>query len=186
MATRADPYYRPITVEEFFSLTLSSDRKFELDRGVIVAMAGGTRRHAQVQGNLFVALHSRLRGSPCRPFGSDMAIKTSDSSVRYPDASVVCGVTAADDAETSFDNPMLIAEILSPTTRDNDLGTKLKEYEALASLEMILFIDPADETIRLHQRLGPDSWRIDKRLEGDIPLPSLNITLPRAEIFARD
>lgn len=64
MATQV--HYPLLTAEEFLQIDFG-DRKAELDNGVIRMMAGGTGRHAQVQGNIFVALRSRLRGSGCMP-----------------------------------------------------------------------------------------------------------------------
>jgi hypothetical protein len=79
-----DPAYRLIDAEEFLDIDFDSDRKAELDGGVIRMMAGGTRAHARVQANLMRVLGNLLRGSGCRPYGSDMAIKTDAYSVQFP------------------------------------------------------------------------------------------------------
>ena len=89
MAT--DPHYRLLTAEEFLRIDFGPEMKAELDNGVIRMMTGGTRAHARVQANLMTALGVALRGSGCRPYGSDMAVRTRDRSVRYPDITVDCG-----------------------------------------------------------------------------------------------
>ena len=88
MATRPD--YPLLTAKAFLEIDFG-EKKAELDNGVIRMMAGGTVRHAQVQGNIFGCLRQQLRGAGCRPYGSDMATATHDFSIRYPDVSVFCG-----------------------------------------------------------------------------------------------
>lgn len=86
----APPAYPLLTAEEFFEIDFG-EHKAELDNGVIRIMAGGGRRHARVSGNILLALASRLRGSGCAAYPSDMAVRTCKRSVRYPDVSVYCG-----------------------------------------------------------------------------------------------
>ena len=187
MATNPD--FGLITAAEFLEMDFGPDRKMELDRGVIRMMTGGTGAHAGIQANILSALRNALRGSGCRPFGSDMAIETGPGSVRYPDISILCGNPRSPDNDTrkSFTDPRVIIEILSPTTMDKDQTVKLAEYQSLASVEMIVFVEPTLERIRVLQRLSPQSWRDDKHAEPvDLVLPSLGIMLPHDEIFARD
>lgn len=83
-----DPAYRPITANEFLEMDFGTDEKFELVDGVICMITGGTQAHAWVQGNIFAWLRARLRGTGCRPYGSDMALQINDTNVRYPDVAV--------------------------------------------------------------------------------------------------
>ncbi len=176
-----------LTVEEFLEIEFPSDTKAELDNGVIRMMAGGTVRHAEIQGNIFNLLRNSLRGSGCKPFGSDLGVRTSDIALRYPDVTVLCGDRSADDEAKAVDDPRMIVEILSPTTRAVDLGVKLSEYRAIPTLTTILFIDPMTETVRMIARTGPAAWTDqDFARDFDIPLTDLGITMPHAEIFARD
>lgn len=179
--------YPLLTAEEFLQIDFG-DRKAELDNGVIRIMAGGTARHAQVQFNIFLALGSRLRGSGCTPYNSDMATQTDDRSIRYPDVSVFCGRDGSeDDDKKAFDDPRVVFEVLSAGTARTDLRVKLDEYKALASVDTIVFVDIATERLRIVQRTGPNGWSDDTYdVETDVRLPSLNLTIPHAEIFARD
>jgi Uma2 family endonuclease len=185
----ADPAYRLLDAKEFLDIDFGPDRKAELDCGVIRMMAGGTAAHARIQGNLFASLYSKLRGSGCRPYGSDMAIKTDAYSVRFPDVSIICGNPSApaNDKQKFFDSAVAVFEILSPSTSVYDQSVKLKEYQAVADIQTIVFIDPDTEATRIIQRLGPASWRDDSFTGGrDVPLPSLDIIIPQSDIFARD
>lgn len=186
---RLDPAYHPITAEEFLRIDFGSDRRFELVDGVIQMMTGGTSLHAQVAGNIYHFLRAALRGSGCLPFNSDMGLRVNDANVRYPDVAVYCGnpVEFGKPAVAAFDNPVAIFEVLSQSTSSFDQGTKLDEYRELPSLDTVVFVDPDNEMTRIFQRLGPTSWRDDLFAQPhDVPLPSLGLTIPHDEIFARD
>ena len=156
MATQ--PVYPLLSAEEFLQIDFG-DCKAELDNGVIRMMAGGTARHARVQGNIYVSLANRLRGTGCTPYNSDMATQTHDRSIRYPDISVYCGRDGAtDDDKKAFDDPRVVFEVLSAGTARTDLRVKLDEYKALASVDTIVFVDIATERLRIVQRTGPSGW----------------------------
>lgn len=129
------PVYPPLTADEFLVMDFG-DRKAELDNGVIRMMAGGTARHADVAMNIAIALANRLRGSGCKPYNSDMVIRTHDLSIRYPDVSVFCHrADPANDDAKAFDDPRVLFEVLSAGTARTDLRVKLDEYKALDSVD---------------------------------------------------
>lgn len=185
MATQ--PNYPLLTAEEFLEIDFG-DRKAELDNGVIRMMAGGSARHAQVQVNILVALAPRLRGTGCAPYISDMATRTRDHSIRYPDVTVYCGRNGpANDDLKSFDDPRVIFEVLSAGTARTDLRVKLDEYKDLPSVDTIVFVDIATERLRVVQRTGPNGWsELIHQEPASLPLPLLKIELAHDEIFARD
>ncbi|HEV7288643.1 Uma2 family endonuclease [Sphingomonas sp.] len=184
---RRDPAYRPITADEFLEMDFGTDKKFELHDGVIYMMTGGTQAHSWVQGNVLTWLRQKLRGSSCRPYGPDMALKVTDTDVRYPDVTVYCGQSPDPfTGETTLENPTVVIEVLSPSTTTFDQGTKLEEYRAMPSVSTIAFIDPANQLCRSVER-QTDGW-LDQPFSATrgIPLPSLDLTIPHDEIFARD
>lgn len=185
MAT--SPHYPLLTADEFLQIDFG-ERKAELDDGVIRMMAGGTARHARVQGNILVALAARLRGTGCTPYNSDMATWTHDRSIRYPDVTVFCGHDGPqDDDAKAFDDPRIVFEVLSAGTARTDLRVKLDEYKALASVDTIVFVDIAAERLRVVQRTGRNGWSDERHEEPfDLPLPSIGMRLSHAEIFSRD
>ena len=182
---------RLITADEFLAIEWpDSDVKAELDHGVIRVlrmMAGGSNAHSRVQRNILVALDLALRGTGCSPHGSDLAVRTTDLDVRYPDVSVFCGhVEEADDKIRAFDDPKLVVEVLSPSTRDKDLNEKLAEYRALSGLAHILYADPEAGSLRLWTRLSARGWRDEELEPGDeVDLSELGIRLAWTDIFAR-
>ncbi|MEH3157768.1 MAG: Uma2 family endonuclease [Sphingomonas taxi] len=185
MATQ--PVYPLLAADDFLRMDFD-DKKAELDNGVIRMMAGGTARHARVQGNIFIALGIRLRGTGCTPYNFDMATRTHDLSVRYPDVSVFCNRDdPANDEAKAFDDPRILFEVLSGSTARTDLRVKLDEYKALDSVDTIVFVDIASERLHVVQRIGPHGWQDESHDEPvELSLPSLRITIPHDEIFARD
>ncbi len=186
---RHDPKYEAITVKQFLSIDFRTDRKYELIDGAIKMMTGGTRAHAGVATNILLSLGLRLRGSGCRPYNSDAGIYVDETTMRYPDVSVMCEERASPETDNliSFEHPRIVFEVLSPSTQAEDQGSKLVQYCQIASLDTIIFVDPAAELSRVVQRFGPSSWNDDMFAQPhDIELPSLGIVLPHAEIFARD
>jgi Uma2 family endonuclease len=183
---RSDPAYRKITADEFLNIDFGTDRRFELEDGVIVMMTGGSEQHAWVQGNVHYWLKSALKGTKCRPYGPDMGVRVSDTDVRYPDVTVHCG-SRPDPEENlkALTEPVVIIEVISPSTATLDQGTKLEEYKSIASVQTIAFVDPVNQLVRTLQRSGP-GWLDQMFGAHDLTLPSLGLTVPHAEIFAED
>jgi Uma2 family endonuclease len=176
---------RLLTAEEFYQIDFGPDLKAELDNGYIRMMAGGSRDHARVQANIIIALGLRLRGSGCRPYGSDMSVKPHGMSVRYPDVTVDCGSPGDTGKDIRLTAPRVIFEVLSPSTQRHDLQVKKAEYRTIDSVDTIVFVDPETEQAMVSQRHGED-WTDTPFTASDIRLPSLDLILPHAEIFARD
>jgi Uma2 family endonuclease len=172
-----NPAYIALEVEDFLDLDLG-DHKAELVDGVIYMMAGGSERHAAIAANLIIALGGKLRGKGCRPYGSDMPLRTRERSIRFPDVTVYCG---KDGTDRLLDNPKVIFEVLSPSTAGNDQFIKLNEYLARASVEHVVFVDPERARVRRVDRDGSGDWQ-EPRI--DLDLPGLGISVSHDEIFA--
>ena len=188
VAGMATNLYAPLlTVEEFLRIDFGPDKKAELSNGVIRMMAGGTVEHNRIQGNVMRILGNALLGSGCSPYGSDMGVRMHDFSLRYPDVSVFCGRDGPEnDKLRELDDPKMVVEVLSPSTRDEDVTTKLPEYKAVPTMQTILFIDPDTGGMRLLQRTGPAAWNDAELSPGtDVPLPEFGLTLAYDDIFAR-
>ena len=174
-----NPAYIAMEVEDFLDLDLG-DHKAELVDGVIYMMAGGSEPHAAIAANLIIALGNKLRGSGCRPYGSDMPLRTRERSIRFPDVTVYCG---KEGTERLLDNPKIVFEVLSPSTAANDQFVKLNEYLALTPVEHVVFVDPDKARVRRIDRDGSGEWQQSGTA---LDLPGLGITLTDAEIFAED
>lgn len=181
-----DPAYGKVDIDAFLDMDFGG-RKAELDDGVIFMMAGGGMEHAGVAANIIASLHPRLRGTGCRPFGSDLAVQTGPRSIRYPDVSIFCR-PYADDGERNklVGEPRAVFEVLSPSTARLDERTKLPEYMALAGVQDIVLVDPDTRRVRHVRRTGPYGWADDWVDTGAIHLASVGLDLALDEIFAAD
>jgi Uma2 family endonuclease len=184
MATLAK---RLIDVEEFLDIEFPTDTRFELDNGVIKMMARGQAIHSRIQGNVLVALATKLRGTGCEPFGPNMGVKTSNLSLRYPDVSVFCGRGGPEnDRLKAFDDPKLVVEVLSPSTRQDDIRIKLPEYRTMTSLDAILYVDPEEKTVHLETRDPTRGWVVTTAEPGgSTTLPLQEMVMTWEEIFGR-
>lgn len=179
-----DPAYRRVSVREFLAMDLG-DAKAELVDGMILMMAGGSPRHAAIAANLIAALVIRLRGTGCRPYGSDLAVRTGEASIRFPDVSIYCRDDSPAEPEYGklLGIPRVVFEVLSPSTASNDQVTKLAEYRALPGLEAVVFVDPATERVRLVETSGDSRDAGWLPAGSDLALAGFGISLPHAEIF---
>jgi Uma2 family endonuclease len=184
MATNPiNPAYRKVEVHEFLEMEFG-DAKAELVDGTIFMMAGGSPRHAAIAANIIIALGGKLRGSGCRPYGSDLAVRTGSNSIRFPDVSVYCGEAnnPKDPKAKLIGDPEIVFEVLSPSTASNDQLIKLAEYRALTGVKQVVFIDPDNERARSVGTCekAEANWL---PVGSDLELPSLQIKLSHADIF---
>ncbi|AWN37882.1 Uma2 family endonuclease [Methylobacterium radiodurans] len=174
----------PMSVAAFFAWQERQPERYELVDGVAVGMMAGARNvHDDIVVNLVAALKTRLRGSGCRPFTGDGSVETLPGQIRRPDVGVDCGARDPDARRAA--EPRLVAQVLSPSTRDFDAFAKLAEYKAVAGLEHILRVEPNAAEIRLWSH-GANRAREETRLvdlDGNVALPALGIALPLAEIY---
>jgi Uma2 family endonuclease len=176
-----------ISVEDYLAGELVSPIKHEYLAGVVYAMAGARNVHNVIATNALVALGSRLRGKPCRPFNSDTKIRVQlPTHVRfyYPDASVVCQPNPPDDSYQ--DQPVAIFEVLSRATRRTDEGEKKDAYLTIPSLGVYALIDQETAAVVVHRRT--EHGFVREVYEGQravIPLPEIGTELPLAEIYDR-
>lgn len=149
-----------ISREDYLKLEETSTEKHEFYQGQVFAMAGGTFQHARIGLNVTTELAVRLRGKPCQPMNSDMRITTPSGLNTYPDASVYCGQPELTDSNKTLLNPVLIVEVLSPSTRSYDRGDKFHHYRSIPSLRDYLLIDSEAILVEHYQRIGAYEWNL--------------------------
>jgi Uma2 family endonuclease len=131
-----------VSVADYLAGELVSPVKHEYVGGVVYAMAGARNVHNLIAGNVFASLHARLRGRPCRPFNSDTKIRIHlPTHVRfyYPDTSVIFRPNPQTD---SFqDEPVVLFEVVSGSTRRADEGEKKDAYLTIPSLAVYVLLE---------------------------------------------
>ena len=175
---------KAMTVEDYYAWGELQDDRYEFVDGFPVAMmSGANRRHDQIALNTLVAIAMRLRGRPCRAFTADTAVATGANRRRRPDAGIECGPRR--DGDYVANEPRVVIEVLSPSTREFDLLGKLDEYRGVPSLREIVVIEPNAPQAMLWSRSGEGDWRNEplSGLEATIDLASVGVQLPLVEIY---
>ena len=174
----------PTEPKAFIAWENRRQARYELVGGEVRMMAGGSRAHDLVAGNLLAALHMALRGKECDVHGSNLKIVSPAGMVTYPDLFVRCG-PLADEAIECHD-PLVVFEVLSPSTRSEDLVRKRWGYQAIPSLAHLIYVDAARVGIEIATR-APDGrwWSVFiHRLDQTLGLEALGIEVPVGEIYA--
>jgi Uma2 family endonuclease len=172
---------RPMTLAEFLDWEERQELRYEFDGFQPVAMTGGTLGHETIGGTLRALLYQRLRGKPCRAWGPTTKIEAKGH-IRYPDAHVNC--TPFSQGDTIVRDPVVVFEVLSPTTSRTDRIEKLREYQATASIQRYVILEQDGIAATVFSRMGAD-WIVHALTEGDVlRMPEIDIELPLNEIYA--
>jgi Uma2 family endonuclease len=174
-----------MTAEEFLAWEAGETVRHEFVGGEVFAMAGGEDRHATAAGNLYIALRQHLRGTPCRVYGSDVKLQVEPADAFfYPDLMVTCSARDAADRLVKRE-PVLVVEVLSPSTAGFDRGAKFAAYRTLPSLQEVLLVDVATRSADLYRR-GADGLWVLHPSAGDDPvvLASVGLTVTAEALWA--
>lgn len=175
-----------ISEEDYLAGEKIASMKHEYVAGEVFAMAGASKMHATIAGNLFSALRVHLRGKPCRAYVADMKVRVKASSAYYyPDLVVTCSPSdlAVDAPAYYIETPCLIAEVLSDSTERIDRCEKLLAYQQLESLDDYLLIDQGKREADHFHRTA-EGWQRDILGPGDIlVLPGLALELTIDQIY---
>ena len=173
---------KPKTLQDFLAWEERQPLRYEFDGFQPIAMTGGTAAHAAIQCNLLFSLRGRLRGTPCRPYGSELKIQVAGR-IRYPDAYVVC--TPVPPRSTVVTDPVAIFEILSESTQASDLIVKNAEYRATPSVEQYIILQQTSAAAMVFSRKGED-WVTELLTDQDalLDLPCIGLRIPLAELYA--
>lgn len=165
--------------------------KHEYDDGEILAMAGSTRAHSLIATNVAGELNARLRDRPCIAYNSDLRIRLAGRrKYVYPDVTVICGDAIADpddDAGETFTNPLLIVEVLSPSTDTYDRSKKFERYREVPSFREYVLVAQDEARVETFYRSDDGMWVLDTASGTDaaIRLRSLGIDLQLAEVYRK-
>jgi Uma2 family endonuclease len=170
---------------DFFTWMQHRQGRYELVRKRVVTMMVGSRGHAILVPRLATALEKRLDGTRWTVLTSDFDVDVGPSTVRYPD--VVVDVAGGQPKDLTATAPVLIAEIISPSSARDDLGVKVEEYVRLPTLSAYPVFaqdEPkAQVWLRTVDGFSPKP-RIFERRDASIEIASLGIDLPLAELYA--
>lgn len=178
-------YQRPtyVTVEQYLAIEEKSPVRHEFVASEMYAMAGSTKYHNMICGNLFADIHRHLRGKPCKPYMQDVKLQiwAGQDVIYYPDLMVVCDPT--DDDPVIARKPKVIIEVLSPSTRRIDEQEKLLTYFHIDSLEEYILVEQSVMTISIFRRAN--EWKREEVHGRDalLELVSLGFSIPLISIY---
>ena len=170
-----------IDVKTYLELEKSSEVRHEYVDGELLAMAGATRHHHRIAGNIVFALREIALARNCEVVMETVKVQVSGMRYRYPDVMVSC---APGDNPYILENPCFIIEVLSESTQATDAGPKLDEYTRLPSLERYVMVEQDRRVVRIYRRT-PAGWLFESlEGEGEIEVPCLETKLTLEQVFA--
>ncbi len=177
-----------ISAKDYLAGEVVSGTKHEYLGGTIHAMAGATIRHNNIAGNCFASLHASLRGHACQPFNSDTKVRIEfpdHTRFYYPDAMVVCQTNP--DSDHFQNQPVVIVEVLSDSTRRADVGEKRDAYLTIPSLKVLLFVETDSPSVTLYRRVAEGGFTTERHtgLDATISLSEIDTKLSLADLYER-
>lgn len=186
MSTTDDPVL--ITPAEYLVRERAAMYRSEYIDGRMVLMTGGSFAHVRISGNITAALRDTLRGGPCVPLQSDMRVRVAEGTFyTYPDVVVACEpVDLEDSHEDTLLDPVVLVEVLSPSTARYDRGEKRRRYQGIASLHHYLVVEQDRPLVEHYRRDGDGSgWSVEvvEGLAGSAELDAIGVTLGLDQVY---
>ncbi len=186
-----------LTVEEYLASERASVERHEYLDGLVYAMAGESPTHGTICTNLISEVRVQLKGTPCQAWSKDCKVRSGpvlDPRDRkglfsYPDLVVFCGEPSFHDAHRDvLTNPVVIIEVLSPSTEVFDRGEKFARLRNWnPSLLDYLLVSQSSPLVEQFTRREDGSWlyRFGEDLSASLPIESIGCTLRLAEAYDR-
>ncbi len=171
-----------MTREQFLDWVERQEVPYEFDGFEPVAMTGGNRAHARLCQNLYRAIGNRLVGGPCELL-PEAGVATVGNAVRYPDALITC--TTGSGTDRLMPAPVVVFEVVSPSSGRIDRHVKLREYRAVRSILRYVIIDNLGPDLAVYWRAAQgQEWIADALTADDVlSIPEVGIEVPVNELF---
>lgn len=170
------------SIADYLKNELDSDSKHEYREGQMYAMAGASKNHQRITLNISSIFKTHLKNTPCDTFASDIKVKIGDLAVFYPDVIVDCEPETANEYYT--EQPLIIVEVLSKSTRRMDETTKRRLYQTLPSLQEYVLIEQDIVDIEICRR--SEGWQPEHYFMGDgIIFAAIELTVSVNDIYER-
>lgn len=175
------------TFADYLRLEEMSPVRHEFLDGQVWAMAGGSPDHSAIAVNVQTALVEGLRGRRCRVFNSDLRVRVKKTGLgTYPDGAVICGrieLDPDDEQGHTAVNPVLLVEVLGPTTEKYDRGEKLEHYKQIESVREVMLVAHDDRRVDLWRRTERGWTQLVFRDEQSVELTSVDCAIPVEAIY---
>jgi Uma2 family endonuclease len=175
-----------ITEQEYLERERAAEFRSDYYAGKVYALSGGSWTHARLIHNMGRLLGNALQGRKCFVTSSDMRVRVSEALYTYPDVLVVCGEPKfLDNRLDTVTNPVLIVEVLSPSTEAYDRGTKAAQYRTMESLRELAFVTQTEARVEIYRKRAENEWMLAESvgLESACRFESVECELPLAGIY---
>ena len=176
-----------LTPEEYLELDRASEIRHEYYGGQMYAMSGGTHTHGMIILNLGRRLAEALEGRPCVMTVSDVRVQVEPGGLyTFPDVAIVCGDRHyRDDRRDTVLNPILLIEVLSPSTEAYDRGFKSAQYRTMESLQEYALVSQTEPRVEVFRRASDTEWVLTEfaALESSVRFRSVDCVIPLAKIY---
>lgn len=177
------------TIEEYLEMENASVEKHEYYKGEIFAMSGAKMPHNKIVSNLHYHLRTKLEGQPCQPYSSDVRIYIEKNTLfTYPDITIICGdEETLDKDEISVVNPVVLFEVLSPSTAGYDKGEKFELYKEIPTLKGYILVDSRSVKVQVFALNTNGNWESTEYqdINDVLEIPFIGVSLTLKEIYER-
>ncbi len=176
-----------VSAHEYLQFERQALTKHEYYQNEVFDMAGAGLRHNKIFSNVFGKLAIHLTGNPCQVYGSDLRVHIPENTLyTYPDISIVCGdpQTSKED-DDSITTPVVLIEILSPSTKSYDRGEKFRLYQDIPTLKEFILIDSESVDVEVFRKSDHTFWTPEQHrsLSESLRLMSANFSISLSEIY---
>ncbi|KQT60421.1 Uma2 family endonuclease [Aureimonas sp. Leaf427] len=174
---------RSLSIDAFFDWSEHQKERYELVRGAPHMQPWVKRNHSRIASNASFLLQTLLNRDLYDVHQGDFAIATGPSTIRYAD--VLVEPAGAPGHARTAQNALVVVEILSPSTAEDDLGPKRQEYQGLESVEAYVVLAQDERRAMLWTRQTDRSWPKDPLIlrDGVVAIEKLGIDLPIADLY---
>ena len=176
------------TLEEYFELERTSEEKYEYFNGEVFCMSGAQPEHSLLESNFSTLLNNALQERGCRVYSSNLRVRTlALPPYRYPDLTVVCERPQFEEIGglRVLTNPLLIIEILSPSTEGYDRGDKFTYYKSIASFKEYLLVAQHRPHVTHYVKQDDGTWSYEELndLSDTVYLKTVECSLQLSQIY---
>ena len=170
--------------EAFLEWEALQSEKHYLHNGRVYGMSGGSRNHGSITPVLSRMCGVALRKKPCRYRDENTKVRISDRNYYYPDGLIACPPSYVSESTGTINNPKVIFEVLSPSTKDFDREGKFDAYRSLPSFEEYVLIHSEIVRVEVFSRQSDGKWGLSVYLPGSVALiESVAVELPLDELY---
>lgn len=185
-AAMSAPAEKRMTVPEFLAWAETQEKgRYELVRGEVVAMAPECAEHVKAKARIWRALEAAIEraGAPCEAFVDGLAVAIDAQTAYEPDVLVNCGEAIAPDSLLA-PAPVIVVEVISPSSRNIDKSVKLADYFRTPSVAHYLVVDLSRRLVLHYRRKGEEPITVTIVKNGAIEFDPPGLELAVSDIFA--